>query len=242
MPESGRQYMQQATEMWNAGMKNMADYGKTGYQTGREMMNNMNPFAGYNVFANMMEAYQTAQQSFHNAVSPIAKMATPNQYTKTAAEWADIANEVAVFQIKNAELQYMMYQQSTKVMDQLVESIMNKMENGVEINSISALYQEWLNIGDKVYVELFESDEYSKLMAEVSALQLKLRKQMDMQAEKMLAGVPVATRSDLDELYKVIYDLKKEVRQLEKMLDIESEEAPAAKAATSKTTKSATKK
>jgi len=237
MPENGRQYMQQATDMWNAGMKNMAEYGKTGYQTGRDMMNNMNPFAGYNVFANMMEAYQAAHQSFQNAVSPIAKMATPNQYTKTAAEWADIANETAVFHIKNAELQYMMYQQSTKVMDKLVESIMNKMENGVEISSISALYQEWLNIGDKVYVDLFESDAYSKLMAEVSALQLKLRKQMDMQAEKMLSGVPVATRSDLDELYKVIYDLKKEVRQLEKMLDIESEEAPAAKTTASKTSK-----
>src|SRR5690606_14187435 len=99
-----------------------------------------------------------------------------------------------------------------------------------------------LNIGDKVYVDLFESDAYSKLMAEVSALQLKLRKQMDMQAEKMLSGVPVATRSDLDELYKVIYDLKKEVRQLEKMLDIESEEAPAAKTTASKTSKTAAAK
>ncbi len=244
MPESGRQYMQQATEMWNNGMKNMAEYGKSGYQVSREMMGNMNPFAGSNVFANMMEAYQAMHQTMQNAISPIAKMATPNQYTKTAAEWADIANETAIFHIKNAELQYMMYQQSTKVMDKLVESIMNKMENGVEINSMSALYQEWLNMGDKVYVELFESDEYSKLMAEVSAMQLKLRKQVDMQAEKMLSGVPVATRSELDELYKVIYDLKKEVRQLEKMMDIETEEeAPAAKAtAASKSTKSATAK
>ncbi len=54
---------------------------------------------------------------------------------------------------------------------------------------------------------------------------------MDLQSEKMLGNLPVATRSEMDELYKVIYDLKKEVRQLEKMLEIESEEEEQADAA-----------
>src|SRR5690606_13559951 len=146
------------------------------------------------------------------------KMVTPNQFTKATAEWSEIADRMALYNIKNAEMQYMVYQQGQKVMDQLVANIAEKVQSGTEINSIAALYQEWLNLSDKVYVELFESDAYSKLMAEVSALQLKLRKDMDLQAEKMLANIPVATRSELDELYKVIYDLKKEVRQLEKML------------------------
>lgn len=224
MPENGRQYMQQATEWWNNGTKNFAEMGKTGYNNGREFMNNMNPFAGMNVFANMMSGYQQMQQAFEHAVSPIARMVTPNQFTKGAAEWADISDRMAIFNIKNAEMQYMVYQQGVKVMDKLIENITNKAENGTEINSMTALYQEWLNLSDKVYVELFESDEYSKLMAEVSALQLKLRKDMELQVEKMMAGYPVATKSELDELYKVIYDLKKEVRQLEKMLDIDGAE------------------
>ncbi len=221
MPENGRQYMQQATEWWNNGMKSFTDMGKAGYSNGRDFMSNMNPFAGQNVFEQMMNGYQSMQQAFQHAVSPIAKMVTPNQFTKNSAEWAEIADRMAVFNIKNAEMQYMVYQQGTKVMDKLIENITNKVENGTEINSMTALYQEWLNISDKVYVELFESDEYSKLMAEVSALQLKLRKEMDLQAEKMLAGYPVATKSEMDELYKVIYDLKKEVRQLEKMMEMD---------------------
>lgn len=223
MPDNGRQYMQQATEWWNNGMKNMAEMGKGGYGNGREFMANMNPFAGQNVFEGMLNGYQSFQNAFQHAVSPIAKMITPSQHTKNAAEWAEIADRMAIFNIKNAEMQYMVYQQGNKVMDKLIENITNKMENGTEINSMTALYQEWLNISDKVYVELFESDDYSKLMAEVSALQLKLRKEVELQAEKMLAGYPVATRSEMDELYKVIYDLKKEVRQLEKMLDIDGE-------------------
>jgi polyhydroxyalkanoate synthesis regulator phasin len=242
MPENSRQYMQQATEWMNGGMKGFADFGKGGFAQGREFMNNMNPFAGQNVFENALNSYQQMQSTFQNAVAPIAKMVTPNQFSKSATEWSDIVDRMAIFNIKNAELQYMMYQQGNKVMDKLVENITNKVENGTEINSMTALYQEWLNISDKVFVELFESDDYSKLMAEVSALQLKLRKEMDLQAEKMLGGLPVATRSEMDELYKVIYDLKKEVRQLEKMLDIDSNEpiTEVTEAATAK--KAATKK
>jgi len=243
MPENSRQYMQQATEWMNGGMKGFADFGKNGFAQGREFMNNMNPFAGQNVFESMLNGYQQMQSTFQNAVSPIAKMVTPNQFTKSATDWSDIADRMAIFNIKNAELQYMMYQQGTKVMDKLVENITNKVENGTEINSMTALYQEWLNISDKVYVELFESDDYSKLMAEVSAMQLKLRKEMDLQTEKMLGGLPVATRTEMDELYKVIYELKKEVRQLEKMLDIDStHDTTATEAVADATTTAAAKK
>jgi polyhydroxyalkanoate synthesis regulator phasin len=242
VPEQGRQYFQQATEWWNNGMKGGADFGKTGYSNMRDFAANMNPFAGQNVFEGALNGYQQFQNMFQNAVAPIAKMVTPNQYTQAATAWADIADRIAIYNIKNSELQYMMYQQGNKVMDKLVESVSNKIENGTEINSMTALYQEWLNIGDKVYVELFESDDYSKLMAEVSALQLKLRKDIDLQSEKMLTGIPVATKSELDELYKVIYDLKKEVRQLEKMLDLDNNEDVAETTATKAPRKSTTTK
>lgn len=55
---------------------------------------------------------------------------------------------------------------------------MNKMQSGEEINSMMALFQEWMNLSDKTFVSLFETDEYSKLMAEVSAMQLKLKKML----------------------------------------------------------------
>jgi len=234
MPENGRQYMQQVSEWFGNGAKGWADFGKNGYAQGREFMNGMNPFGGPQFFESVLNGYQQMQAAFQNAVSPIARMATPGQFTRNAAEWSDIMDRMAIFNIKNAELQYMMYQQGHKVMDKLVDSITGKLENGVEISSMTAMYQEWLDISDKVYVELFESDVYSKLMAEVSALQLKLRKEIDLQTEKMMAGLPVATRSEMDELYKVIYELKKEVRQLEKMLEIDSEETEIAEKTTVK--------
>lgn len=231
-----RQYFQQATDMFQNSMKDMASQGKAAYQQASEAFQGFNPFLGQNVFEQAASAYTNMQQVFSNAISPIAKMATPNTMTKNASEWANILDKSAIYNIKNAEMQYMVYQQGQKVMDALVDNIMTKMENGVELNNMTALYQEWLNIGDKVFVELFESDEYSQLMGEVSAIQMKLRKDYENQIEKSLAGFPIATKSELDELYRTIYDLKKEVRQLVKMLDLNNIEEPVkAEAATEAT-------
>jgi len=237
MPESTRQYMQNMTEMMSSAAKQMGQTGVNGFQQMRGMMNNMQGFNASEAFANMLNSYNTFNSMMNNAFAPLTKMITPNQYTKAMSEWNDISNRMAIYNIKNAELQYMIYTQGTKVMDKLADNIAEKIENGVEINSMMALYQEWLNISDKTFVALFESEEYSKLMAEVSALQLTIRKDVEKQMEKSMTGIPVATRSEMDEIYKTIYDLKKQVRQLEKMLEIEtevsadSEEKPASKKA-----------
>src|ERR1043165_6175034 len=228
MPEGARQYMQQMTTLMQNGAKQFGTTGMGGYNQMRQMMASMPGMNGTEAFGNMLSMYENMQTMMQNTVSPIAKMVTPNQYTKNMSEWQDIADRSMVYNIKNAQLQYMMYVQGTKVMDALAESVMHKLEQGQEVKSMMALYQEWLSISDKTFVELFESDDYSELMAEVSAIQLKLRKDMEAQMEKALAGIPVATRTELDELYKTIYDLKKEVRQLSRMLEIDGEVAPAA--------------
>lgn len=222
MPESSRQYMQNMGNMMTDGMKQFSQSGMNGYNQMRSMMNNSG-FNGAEMFTNALSGYNNFQNMMASAAAPFTKMMTQTQHTKTMQEWADIANRTVIYNIKNAELQYMMYNQGTKVMDQLAENVAKKIQDGTEVNSMLALYQEWLNISDKTFVSLFETDEYSKLMAEVSSLQLKLRKDMEMQMEKMMVGIPVATRTEMDEMYKTIYDLKKQVRQLEKMMDITTE-------------------
>jgi hypothetical protein len=241
MPESSRQYMQNMSTLMQDGMKQMNAMGGNNFQQMRGMMNGMPGMNTSEMFGNMLNGYNSIYGSLNDAFAPLTKMMPANQQTKTMMEWNDISNRMMVYNIKNAELQYMIYSNGSKVMDKLAENIMQKIENGGEFASMMALYQEWLNISDKVYVGLFESDEYSKLMAEVSSLQLKLRKDIEIQLEKTLVGLPVATRSEMDEMYKTIYDLKKQVRQLEKMLDIEmEEEEPVAK--TTKSTKTTSRK
>lgn len=215
MPEQSREYFQNMSKMMQDNMQNMSKSGVTNYHQMRDMMNNMMP--GQNeIFGNMLNGYNTFTKMMSEAAAPFTKMTGTDKNVKVMAEWNDIANRIAIYNIKNAELQYMVYTQGAKVMENLADYVAEKVNSDEELNSMLTVYQEWLNIGDKTFVELFESEEYSKLMAEVNALQLTLRKDIEKQMEKYMVGIPVATRSEMDELYKTIYDLKKQVRELEK--------------------------
>ncbi len=237
MPESSREYMHKMSGMMQDSVKNMTDASMNNYNQAREMMNQFNKNYSGN-FGSVNNAYTNWYNQVSEAAAPFTKMMTPNQQTKFAQEWNDINNRIVEFNMKNAEMQYMIYSQGAKVMDKLAENVAKKVKDGTEITSILDLYNEWMNISDKVYVNLFESNDYSQLMAEVGAMQMKLRKDIELATEKMFADVPVATRSQMDDVYKTVYELKKRVRQLEKMLDLESDEevAPAKPAAKKATT------
>jgi polyhydroxyalkanoate synthase subunit PhaE len=240
MPEHTTQYFSNFGTMLQDLLKQSGQQGFGGYHQARNMMQQMMPgVQPAQAFEGMLSGYQNFQNSLNSVFAPMAKMIAPNDYTKNLAEWSEIADKMVVYQIKNAEMQYMIYAQGSQVMDKVAAAIVNKLENGEEVNSIMALYQEWLNISDKEFVQLFESDEYSKVMADTASLQMRLRKDIEMQLEKSLVNIPVATRSEIDELHKTIYDLKKQVRQLERMMEVDGsedaesgdEEVPAAKKA-----------
>jgi phosphate uptake regulator len=94
------------------------------------------------------------------------------------------------------------------------------------------IYKEFLSVQDKHFITLFETDEYSKLMGEVSAMQLTLKKKIEKQLEKSMKNLPLINRTEMDELYKTIHELKKRINMLEKQIDNEvivAEEPKAAK-------------
>jgi hypothetical protein len=63
---------------------------------------------------------------------------------------------------------------------------------------------------------------------------MKLKRKMDLQMEKSLSNLPLVNRTEMDELYKTIYDLKKKITGLEKEQPTKSE--PAATEAPAKST------
>jgi hypothetical protein len=226
LPEGNREYIKNFTEKMNEGMKHMTEAGTNNFNQFKHMM--ASKVNGTEVFGNMLTEYNKWHNSISEAAAPFTKMMPVNDQTKALTEWNNISNRIMVYNIKNAELQYMIYTQGQKVMDSLAENVAQKVKDGTEVKSVIALYQEWLHISDKSFVTLFESDEYSRLMAEVGSLKMRLQKDIELKMEKNLAGIPVATRSEIDELYKTIYELKKKVNQLEKMMDLDSEVIPEA--------------
>jgi len=246
VPQTNTEYMNNMKNMFMNGFRQNNQMMNEMMGNAKSSWNNMFPMMNNNPFMNMMNSYNQFYSQMNSAVSPFMKIMTPTNDMKTMQEWNDIINNLNIYNIKSSELQYMVYETGMKVMESIAENLMHKVENGEDVNSMMKLYQEWLNLSDSEYVKLFETDQYSQLMAEVSALQLSIKKDVELQMEKAFTHIPVVTRSEINEVYQAIYDLKKEMRASQKTTtsSASAKPTPSAKAATPKaaTTKTATKK
>jgi polyhydroxyalkanoate synthase subunit PhaE len=204
-------------------MGNMMDMNKNMFDNMKNMMSqNMNTMMPADMFTSMLNNYNSMFTQMNNATAPLAKL-MPNGNQKQQMEMMkELTNHMNVYNLKNTQMQYMMYATGMQAMDEVSENLYSKMRNGEDFNSFINVYQEWLNTNDKHFVALFESDEYSKLMSEVSALQLGLKKKIENQMEKAFSNLPLINRSEMDELYLTIQGLKSRISMLENQIDAET--------------------
>lgn len=198
--------------------KKMMEMNKGMFDSMKNNMMSMMP-KGNEMFTTMMNNYNSMWNMMNESAAPLMKMMTPGSSKASVEMMNELANEFAHYQMKNAQMQYMMYTTGMKAMEEVAENIYGKLHNGEDMSNFMKVYQEWLNTNDKHFVTLFSTDEYSKMQAELNTLGMKMKRHMDMQMEKMLNNVPVATRSEMDELYKVIHELRKRINTLEKQID-----------------------
>lgn len=208
--------MKNFTNMFNGASNPMMDMFKS-MSTGNNAfpMANMN-FNTSEMFSNIMKTYNNMSASTEQAFGPMFRMMTPNSTKASLELMKSIAHKMNQYQIKNAEMQYMTYTATSKASTKFAEIMQNKMTNKEDFKGMNALYMEWLNTSDKCLVELYQSDEYSKLQGEVAALTHGLKKEIETMMEKMMVNIPVITRTEMDDTYKTIYDLKKRVKDLER--------------------------
>ncbi|MFM8331320.1 MAG: poly(R)-hydroxyalkanoic acid synthase subunit PhaE, partial [Candidatus Methylumidiphilus sp.] len=67
--------------------------------------------------------------------------------------------------------------------------------------------------------KLFQTEDFSRLQGELLDAGLTARTHYFKIMEMQLYDLPIALRSEMDDLYKTVYDLKKKVRALEQQAD-----------------------
>ncbi len=240
MPAGAKDMFTNAQTQWTESMQNFSKQGMDMYKNMGAQFQQFMP-NGNNIFAEMLSNYTNMYNQMQNAFAPFAKLITPNAFTKNTEAMSNIMDMMNRYQILNSQMQYMTYVTGVKAMDQMGLNMAAKMQEGKTFDSMQDMFKEWLNTSDKYFVELFETEEFSKIQAETSALSLRIKGAIDAQMEGMFANVPLVPRSEMDELYKTVYELKKRVRTLEKELENNGEEVTEAKAATKPAAKKTTK-
>jgi len=123
-----------------------------------------------------------------------------------------------LFSTKLAQMQYLLYTTGQKVAQNTMNYFTEKSNDATYTTSFQPMFNEWVNINETVYTELFNTDEFSKLKAELTTLSMEIKTNLEKQFENKLEHYPVVVKSELEDLYKTIHDLKKTVKTLETKL------------------------
>jgi class III poly(R)-hydroxyalkanoic acid synthase PhaE subunit len=116
-----------------------------------------------------------------------------------------------------------------KAVEATVEQLGALAEKGEKITSVRDLMRLWFRTADASLLKTFNTKEFIDVQNEFTLAGLNFRIRQRDVLEDILRKLDMPTRSELDETYKVIHELKKEVRALKKGA-VDAEQAGTAKA------------
>lgn len=110
-------------------------------------------------------------------------------------------------------------------MKKLIARYKGAMEEGKEITTFREFYDLWFNVNEDTLLDLFNTDEFSKAFANFADMNSQFIIARNAVLEKYLSELPIPTKTDMDSLYKTVYDLRKDVFFMKKKMDAAAEES-----------------
>ena len=161
------------------------------------------------VFNAWAELYQEEIRRFYN----LPQVGLWREYQERMAKAYDKYN---LFNASVIEFMYFLYLPVEKSMKSFQKDLLDRMEQGQTPEDLQSCYNDWLKKLEGDYATMFHSKEYTNAMGRALEGLCDFRLARNSIVEDMLKTSPVPVQSDLDDLYKEIYAMKKRLRTLEK--------------------------
>lgn len=91
-------------------------------------------------------------------------------------------------------------------------------KEGTQPKTFDEFYKYWNKNVSKAYDKVLFSDEISALAGNMVNEMAKFKMEHDKLCERWLANLPIPKKSDMDDLYKTVHEMKKELRALKRQL------------------------
>ncbi len=101
-------------------------------------------------------------------------------------------------------------------LDDMIKKYLEMAEQGTQPKTFNEFYTYWSNELEGVFDSYFATPEYAKMLGQLSSAAMDYKIEMQKLVERYLSDTPIVTRSEIDSLYKTIYELKKELKAMKK--------------------------
>ena len=162
-----------------------------------------------------MKIFQNAYSAFDGTFGKAFKMPTVGKDREKNELLLSCFDRYSAYHKNYVEFQHITYKTSNEASKRLFEKISTKIKNGEKIETYGEFFKLWMEENEKTFNELFKTEEFSKIQSGVLDTSLATKRQFQKLIELQLEDYPIALRSEVDDAYKMIHDLKKRVRLLE---------------------------
>jgi len=174
----------------------------------------------------MKNLYSKLNNVFGKTFEPLLKLANPGKEKENVESTIALLDKVTEYSIKQSELQSQLYKTMQASMETLAKETQEKYKDvqagNFTMPTSTELYNEWVKTNEKMYGELFATDEFSKVKAEALNLSMDVKKHFEKQFENVFEQYPVVFKSEMDEIYKTMHDLRKTVKDLQTKLAMQN--------------------
>lgn len=219
-------------EMYDNGIKKIQEFfttqnnlGKEYYAQMQSMQSNFPDLFTSHAGNNMKEFYNQVQNVFGKTFEPLMKIVNPGKEKETAEAMISLMDRMAEYSVKQAELQMHLQNTARKAMEKIGQQYTEKYskpEALTNIPSTQELYSEWVKVNEQLFTELFASEEFSKVKGEALNLSMDVKRHFEKQFESNFANTPIVFKSEVEELQKTVYELKKQVKELQTKLAMQN--------------------
>ena len=93
------------------------------------------------------------------------------------------------------------------------------LEKGEGVKTFKEFYDMWSKHVENAMETYFYTDEFSKLIAKTADSAMIFKIEYNKLVEKALSDLPIVTISQVDNVYKKVYDIRRELRNLQKEME-----------------------
>jgi polyhydroxyalkanoate synthesis regulator phasin len=174
----------------------------------------------------MKDLYTKMNNVFGKTFEPLLKLANPGKEKENIETTIALMDKVAEYSIKQSELQMFLYKTMQSSMESLAKETQEKYKNmtpgSFTMPTSTELYNEWIKKNETMFTELFATEEFSKVKGEALNLTMDVKKHFEKQFENVFEQYPIMFKSEMEEVYQTIHDLKKTVKDLQTKLAMQN--------------------
>ena len=162
-----------------------------------------------NIFRLWTDIYEKEFRRFFQ----IPQLGLMRSYQEKALQAADKFN---LFQSNLAEFMRLLGMPFNHSLQVMQEKLAKMAENGELSDDTRVYYQMWVKVLEGHFMTLFQTPEYVESLARTLNTLADFSAARDAALEDLIGTLPVASRSDMDDMARELYELKKRLRRLEK--------------------------